>query len=128
MSQSLSHIRVLFALLVFSLAIALGVAPAQASPAAQPGKIAAVTSPHADVAAHIPDINNGCDENGCEATHGNCCLPACGTHSCGFNAIEVSVGAAVTIGFTFARWRPPSEETVTGLVPQGDPRPPRHFG
>lgn len=128
MVRLLFHIPVLCALLVLGLATAFGVAPAQASPAARSWQIATATSQHTDAAAHSPDIQEGCDEGGCKATHGNCCLPACGTHSCGFNAIEASAFVPVTFGFILAKWRVPSEETVTGLAPQGDPRPPRHFG
>lgn len=129
MTRWLLHVRTLFALLVLSLATVFGAALATAAPAIPGGQIATAAVQHIETTAAASDIHKGSEDDGCRAVPGDRCMPAAGTHCCGFGAIHAGDGMpAVAVLLTLSRWRFPSAEPIAGLDPQGDLPPPRHLG
>jgi len=129
MTRSRPAVRILLALLFFSLTAAFGVAMAASSPAISRGDVARVAD---HVVADVPTlgIHKDCDEDvGGTGSAEPCCMPAFGTHHCGFGAAHPTDGPAIpAIHARSQKWNFPSEQAAAGLHPKGELPPPKHFG
>ncbi len=128
MIRSRPAVRTLLALLLFSLTAAFGVAIAAPSPTTSRG--VATVADHVVAVVPTLGIHKDCAEDGSRTGSAEpCCIPAVGTHCCGFGAVHPTDASDVpAIHPRSQKWGFPSERAAAGIHPKGDLPPPKHFG
>jgi hypothetical protein len=126
MIRALANLRILVAMLVLSMAIAVGMAPGPAF-AANPCDQTVSSHGHetsgSSITAHIPHDTS--HEHRAQA--GDCCTPCVVTYCCAWD-VPANADAKGLLTVTALSWQPERLSALTGLGPFGDFRPPRRIG